>query len=265
MILKYALALASVSVSAQNSFFGTTVPKMASVSDAAPVTLGLPFYSSVAGTVTGGKFYKGTGNTGTHILVLFDSTGKELARATFSGESPSGWQTVKFPKPVPITAKGRYVIAYFAPRGGYADDQNYGWATLSKPPLHVTSLDSAASSGTFTYGSAVAFPASKWNRSNYWVDVLFQQGVVVTPIPGAHSVSLSWTASASPGVVGYRVYRSVPGGPFSLITPTLVIGTTYVDRNVTQGATYLYAATAVGKDGAESPRSNQAQATIPTP
>src|SRR5689334_14157797 len=81
--------------------------------------------------------------------------------------------------------------------------------------------------------------------------------------PVAHSVTLTWNASTSSGVTGYKVYRgSVSGGPYSLLsTPGLV--TTYTDNSVQSGQVYYYVTTAVGST--ESGYSNQAQATIPVP
>ena len=47
----------------------------------APVTLGVKFRSDVAGTVTGFRFYKGAGNNGFHIGLLYNSSGTLLAQA----------------------------------------------------------------------------------------------------------------------------------------------------------------------------------------
>ncbi|MGB9072437.1 MAG: choice-of-anchor D domain-containing protein, partial [Terriglobales bacterium] len=49
--------------------------------------------------------------------------------------------------------------------------------------------------------------------------------------PPQHSVSLSWNASDSQGVVGYNVYRGgVSGGPYSKINTSLDAGTNYTDN-----------------------------------
>jgi fibronectin type 3 domain-containing protein len=86
-------------------------------------------------------------------------------------------------------------------------------------------------------------------------------GTSTTP----HSVSLTWTASASGNVTGYKVYRSgTSGGPYSLIT-SVGTTTTATDNSVAAGQTYYYVVTAVGNGGAESTYSNQARAIIPTP
>jgi hypothetical protein len=85
---------------------------------------------------------------------------------------------------------------------------------------------------------------------------------------GSHIVILSWTASASSGVMGYNVYRGTVSGGESLtpLNSTPVDGTTYTDGNVTRGATYYYVVAAVASDGVtQSANSNEAAATVPSP
>jgi len=81
-----------------------------------------------------------------------------------------------------------------------------------------------------------------------------------------HSVALSWTASTSNTVVGYKVYRGTQsGGPYTLITNTPVTGTTFTDTTVVAGQTYFYVVTAVDGGGNESVNSNEVSAVVPTP
>lgn len=82
---------------------------------------------------------------------------------------------------------------------------------------------------------------------------------------GIHAVSLTWIASASPGVTGYNIYRGTAPGTYPVeLTSTPVAGTSFTDTTVAAGKTYYYVATAVA--GSESSGySNQAQATVPTP
>jgi fibronectin type 3 domain-containing protein len=83
--------------------------------------------------------------------------------------------------------------------------------------------------------------------------------------PVQHSVSLSWAASTTTGVVGYNVYRgSVSGGPYAQVNSNDP-GLTYTDSGVSTGQTYYYVVTAVDSTGTESPYSNQAQAVVPSP
>jgi fibronectin type 3 domain-containing protein len=79
-----------------------------------------------------------------------------------------------------------------------------------------------------------------------------------------HSVMLKWTASPSPGVTGYNVYRStVSGSGYSKITPSPVGGLSYTDATVVNGQTYYYVTTSVNAAGDESSYSTQVKMTIP--
>jgi fibronectin type 3 domain-containing protein len=81
----------------------------------------------------------------------------------------------------------------------------------------------------------------------------------------SHTVSLSWSASPSPGVVGYNVYRAdVSGGPYVHLA-SMDAGPNYTDNAVSSGQTYFYVVTAVDGGGSESAYSNQAQVVVPTP
>ncbi len=91
---------------------------------APPVTLGTKFQSDVSGNITAIRFYKGAGNNGTHIGLLYSSSGTLLAQATFTGETASGWQQVNLSAPVAIAANTVYIVAYFS-SSGFAYDANY--------------------------------------------------------------------------------------------------------------------------------------------
>jgi hypothetical protein len=148
------------------------------IADSGPdsaVELGVEFKADRAGTVVGIRFYKGAGNTGTHVGNLWSSTGQLLATATFSNETASGWQQVNLPTPVSISANTVYVVSYHTNVGHYSDDQNY-FATsgMDSPPLHALANGVSGSDGLFAYGSGSNFPNQGWNSSNYWVDVVFQ-------------------------------------------------------------------------------------------
>ena len=93
---------------------------------------------------------------------------------------------------------------------------------------------------------------------------------LVIPLAGAgvkaHSVTLTWTASTSKGVIGYNVYRGVhSGGPYTLLNVALLAGTGYKDSTVQAGQTYYYVAVAVNSNYVESFHSNQTQAVVPFP
>ena len=89
---------------------------------------------------------------------------------------------------------------------------------------------------------------------------LFGTGV---QMPVSHSVTLTWTASAST-VSGYDVYRStVNGGPYSMLNSTPVASTTYVDAAVQAVQTYFYVVTSVDSSGVESAYSSEVSAIVP--
>jgi fibronectin type 3 domain-containing protein len=77
---------------------------------------------------------------------------------------------------------------------------------------------------------------------------------------------LNWTASTSSNLKGYNVYRGTQnGGPYTKITFTPVVGTSYTDTTALAGQTYYYVTTAVDNNNNESVYSNQTLGTIPTP
>jgi methionine-rich copper-binding protein CopC len=153
---------------------GTATPGTAADPDAAAVEVGMKFRSDVNGFVTGVRFYKGTGNTGTHTGSLWSRTGTRLATVTFTGETASGWQQMSFTSPVAITANTTYVISYQAPNGHYSVDENFFATGVDKAPLHALANGVDGGNGVYRYGAS-AFPNSTFAASNYWVDVVFNQ------------------------------------------------------------------------------------------
>lgn len=158
-----------------NSLWSTkAVPAVKADSDTGSVEVGVKFKSDAAGAITGLRFYKDASNTGTHVGSLWDSSGKLLARATFSGESASGWQQVNFASPVKIAANTVYVASYHANNGHYAGDTSYFGANYDRAPLHALG-GSGNPNGVYAYGATPAFPTESYMATNYWVDVVFKR------------------------------------------------------------------------------------------
>src|SRR5438128_3013206 len=154
-------------------------PGIASVSDPNAQELGVKFRSDVNGYVTGIRFYKGPGNTGTHVGHLWTNTGAQLASATFTGETTYGWQEISFATPVAIAANTTYVASYFAPNGHYGFDAAYFQSSgHDNPPLHALANVVGAGNGVFHAGAG--FPSTSFNAANYWVDVVFSPTIAVT-------------------------------------------------------------------------------------
>jgi hypothetical protein len=142
--------------------------------DANPVEVGIKFQADVAGWVTAVRFFKGPGNTGSHVGNLWTSAGALLASAAFANETAGGWQQASFPNPVLIAANTTYVASYHANNGHYARDAGYLASTgVDNAPLHVPASPASGGNGVYVYGATSAFPTNTSNASNYWVDVVF--------------------------------------------------------------------------------------------
>jgi hypothetical protein len=148
-----------------------TVPAVVDSGDSAAYELGLKFRASVAGTIAGVRFYKSTGNTGSHTGSLWTSAGQLLATTTFTSESPSGWQEAAFATPVTITAGTTYVVSYHT-SGHYSYNGSYfsGGAYVSHNLEALAAAESV--NGVFRSGAS-GFPSSSANAANYWVDVAY--------------------------------------------------------------------------------------------
>ncbi len=165
---------ASNAVTPQDTIFDFTTPTTIDSGDTSSVELGVQFQSSVAGTITGVRFYKAATNTGTHIGSLWTAGGTLLASATFIGETASGWQNVTFSSPVSISANTTYVAGYLAPNGHYAAaGAAFASAGVTNGPLTALA-NTAASDGLYAYSGTSTFPTNTFNATNYYVDVDFQ-------------------------------------------------------------------------------------------
>ena len=189
----------------------TTTPTTPAFNDPGAVEVGVKFRSSVAGQITGIRFYKGSGNTGAHVGNLWASNGTRLATADFSNETATGWQQVNFATPVAISANVVYVASYFAPVGHYAADGGYfANAGVDNGPIHLLRDGESGGNGVYLYASSSSFPSQTFNATNYWVDVVFTTSTgggggdttaptvtSVAPAQGATNVATTATVTAT--------------------------------------------------------------------
>jgi hypothetical protein len=185
----------------------TTVPTTITENDPAAVELGVRFSTSVAGFITGIRFYKGPANTGIHIGNLWTSTGTNLATATFTAETASGWQEVFFSAPVSVSANTTYIASYHTTTGNYSVDENFFASGVNTPPLRALANGEDGANGVYIYSATSAFPSQTYNASNYWVDVVFETNTGPDEIPpvvlanapagGSAGVSVSTSVSAT--------------------------------------------------------------------
>jgi hypothetical protein len=136
------------------------------------IELGLKFRSTAAGNVVGIKFYKTSGNTGTHTGQLYSSDGTLLASEVFTNETDSGWQVVVFANAIPVVANKTYVAAYYSSLGNYVSTA-FGLKTaITNAPLTALADSTDGINGLYKYTNEPALPDTGYLSSNYWVDVL---------------------------------------------------------------------------------------------
>jgi len=182
------------------TLFGAATPAVVNTADTSAVELGVKFQSSVAGTITGIRFYKGSQDTGTHTGTLWSSTGTQLATLTFTNETASGWQIAYFSSPVTLTPGQTYTASYHTNTGHYSTTANYFVSNVTSGPLTAP----ASGNGVYRYGSSSLFPSSTFQQTNYWVDVMFNPASNTTPTAVADTgdaTEKGGVANGSGGVV----------------------------------------------------------------
>ena len=221
----------SITVVAGNlasTIFTTQTPTSGTENDGQALELGVKFRSAVAGTINGIRFYKTSGNSGTHIGELYSSTGTRLAQATFVNETATGWQTVLFTTPVSISANTTYVAAYFSSSGNYASTSGYFASAVVNGSLTALADGTDGFNGVYIYSASPAFPANSYLQSNYWVDVLLngsttgnstQEGQIIGQVATSDSaqVTVAVNPDSSNRESSYYLGQNYPN-PFSQST-----------------------------------------------
>jgi hypothetical protein len=147
-----------------------------------PINLGVEFKPAVNGKIYGIRYYKGYSNVGTHKAQLWNATSPTnlLAESVFENESDRGWQTVSFTNPISLTANSTYIASYTAPYGKFAFNDGYFNTNIIKN----NSLELIRG----RYGPIAEFLADSYNKSNYWIDVVFVPDDILPP-PATRSIS----------------------------------------------------------------------------
>lgn len=144
----------------------------------------------------------------------------------------------------------------FTATGTYSDDTHQdltGSATWTSSASSVATISSSGLAAAVAVGSTTIQATSGSINDSTSLTVASQ------PL-----VSLSWTASTSPGIAGYNAYRStISGGPYTKLNSDLISNMNYTDQLVQSGYTYYYVTTAVNSQGMESVYSDEAVATVP--
>jgi hypothetical protein len=156
-------------------FESDATPAVAAANDKHSVNLGVKFTTDTSGYIAGIRFYKGTGNTGTHVGSLWTASGTLLGQITFTNETANGWQTATFSTSIAVTAGTTYVASYYAPNGQYAANSGaFTNGPINNSPLHAQQSTTGNGNGVYLYSSSSGFPTNTSSASNYWVDVIFR-------------------------------------------------------------------------------------------
>jgi hypothetical protein len=149
------------------TIFTTQTPAVMNGNDGVNYELGTVFKSGVSGQITAIRFWKATGESGTHTGHLWSSTGQLLATVTFSGETASGWQQQNLTAPVSIAANTSYVVSVNT-------GNNYYVATSGGLVFSVVNRDLSTIVGNDgLYGASGGFPSSSYHNANYFRDIVF--------------------------------------------------------------------------------------------
>jgi uncharacterized protein DUF4082/IPT/TIG domain-containing protein len=194
----------------------SSTPVAPAVNDGQPIEVGTKFRSEETGDITGLRFYRGPGTTGTFVGHLWASNGTQLAEATFP-DAPPGWQTATLDSPVLIAPDATYVTSYWSSDGYFALDAGYFSSSgVDNPPLHALQAGVDGVNGVYRYGAS-GFP-SEGNTANYWADVTFVPQPVEPPGPAFVDTT---TTDFQAGTVDANTQVSDAGSGEVILVPTL--------------------------------------------
>ena len=185
-------AVASVHAQTTESLFTTQTPALPSASDGVAYELGMKFQVARSGQITAIRYWKATGDSGTHVGRIWSTTGTLLSSVTFSGETASGWQQQSLTTALAVQANTTYVVSvnivsnYPFTNGGLAS------------PIVNGDISSLADGNNGVFGGPSAFPISSFQSSNYFRDIVFVPDTVGVPAKLALAPATSNTQTGVP-------------------------------------------------------------------
>src|SRR5271168_2360053 len=215
----------STSSSQQLSIFGNLVPVDPTQADNAPITLGVKFWSSEPGSISGIRFNRPVASPSGYVAQLYSAGGTLLGSVTMARESSPvpGWQVATFAAPISISPNTTYVAAYYLPSSTYQRDYDELDPGRTTGPLTAPAGSAVGGNGVFNFGNA--FPSSTWGNTNFFVDVAFSPATPssnpTTPSSTSSSQQLSifgnlvpvdpTQADNAPITLGVKFWSSEPG------------------------------------------------------
>ena len=269
-----ALSITSIGITGTNpSAFGQTNNCESSVAVGASCTINVTFTPAAAGSLSA-------------ALTLTDNASGSPQSVTLTGTGTSNSGTGGSGTSSPVAGVSPSSLAFGSePMAMTSAAQTVTLSNTGSAALSITSIAvTGANAGDFTEvadtcgislgagGSctiSIAFTPSVTSAESASLTITDNASgspqTVGLSGTGAHDVILSWTASATSGIVGYYVFRGTTSGGESStpLNSTPTNGTTYTDTNVTPGATYYYVVTAVCSSGEQSAASGETAATVP--
>ena len=237
---------------------GTTPYHWSIASGALPAGLTL---SATTGTVSGTPT---TSGSFTFTAKATDSTSPTAQTATKSLTITVASRPVAVQITTSSLPSGQAAVPYSAALAAIDGTSPYKWSITSGAlPAGLTLASSGTISGTPTTSGTFSFTVHVADSASSPTSASRNLSITIAAA-SAHSVMLKWTASPSPGVTGYKVYRStVSGSGYTKINPSVVSGLTYTDATVVSGVTYYYVTTSVNSSGDESSFSQQVKMIVP--
>jgi Abnormal spindle-like microcephaly-assoc'd, ASPM-SPD-2-Hydin len=231
------------------------------------VTVNVTFAPTVAGNASG-TITVGSNASNSTVTITLSGTGTTTAGQLSATPTTLGVGSVAVgtsgTTSGSLTASGAGVTVTAAS----SNNSQFSIAGLSLP-VTIPSGQSVPFTVTFSPNVAGAASAVLTFASNAQSPTTTETLTGTGTTAPTYSVNLSWSASTSPNISGYNVYRATyvsSCGSFSKINSLLNTGTLYTDSTVTDGTSYCYATTAVNSGGEESGYSNiVSNVQIPAP
>jgi hypothetical protein len=225
-ILPFAVLSGGGAPSAQSiSIFGNAAP-INPIDDPFAVTLGVKFWSSQPGTISGIRFYRAVQSSLGYVAKLYSADGTLLGSTTIARESGPlpGWQEADFASPISISANTTYIAAYYCSVGQGAWDVNGLRYGVTNGPLTAPASWAAGGNGVYNFGNV--FPSSSYEDSNYYVDVAFVPAAATPYLTLSFNPPNPTIATSAPlrSVVATITASWSDGSPF---TGTLSFGPPY--------------------------------------
>jgi hypothetical protein len=223
------------------------------------VTLSATTGTLTAGSYSGAVTLSATGATPVTVPVSFTVTAAPASIAV-SPASLSFTATQGAANPanqsLTITSTGGGSLSW-----NVSDNAN--WLSLnptsgSSTPGPVTASVNTSGLVAGTYNAAITVTASGATNTPQTVLV----SLVVTA-PSTSAATLTWNASTSSDVAGYKVYRATTSGAYGAPVATLQVNaTSYIATGLQSGTTYFFVVTAFDTSGNESLHSNEVSKSI---